>query len=333
MIDLPLIFALVIAFAIFMYVLMDGFSLGVGILFRFAPSDAHRNVMMNSTAPVWDGNQTWLVMGGVGLLAAFPLAYAVLLPALYLPLSVMLIALIFRGVAFEFRFKSEDYRHLWDLSFSLGSITATFAQGLSLGAFIQGIAVENRQFAGGAFDWLTPFSVMTGFALIFGYGLLGATWLVLKTENDIQNWAYRMALWLLASVIVCMGVVSLWTPLLNPAIADRWFSWPNILYLAPVPVAVAAAGFGLFWAILQRRHMAPFILAMSLFALGYLGLGISLWPYVVPPVYTIWDAAAAPESQAFLLVGVAVLIPVILGYTAYSYWVFRGKVKQDVGYH
>ncbi len=331
-IDLPIIFSIVIAFSIFMYVLLDGFSLGVGILFCWAPSDEDRDTMMNSTAPIWDGNQTWLVLGGAGLLAAFPLAYSVILPALYIPIMVMLIALVFRGVAFEFRFKANTSRYLWDYAFHYGAIIATVSQGIVLGAFIQGIHVEGGQFAGGALDWLTPFSILVAMGLVIGYGLLGATWLVLKTEGELQEWAYGASRQLLYGVVLFMGAISLSTPFLNDEIAARWFSWPNIAYLSPVPLAVAAGGYALCRAIDLKKQLSPFLFAVGLFLLGFMGLGISLWPKLVPPDITIWEAAAAPESQSFLLIGVVVLIPVILGYTAYSYWVFRGKVKKNLGH-
>jgi cytochrome bd ubiquinol oxidase subunit II len=331
--DLPLIFGGVIAFAIFMYVLMDGFDLGVGILFRFAPSSRDRDVMMNSVAPIWDGNETWLVLGGGGLLAAFPVAYSILMPALYLPVMVMLIALVFRGVAFEFRFKARTSQYLWDHSFHWGSAVATFAQGVALGAFVQGFAVEGRAYAGGPFDWLTAFSVATGLALIAGYGLLGATWLVWKTEGPLQQWSRGVAKGMLGAVLLFMATVSLWTPLIRESIAERWFTWPNIALLSPVPIAAAVLALALYRALVKGRELAPFVLSMLLFLTGYVGLGISLWPNVVPPSVTLWEAAAAPESQAFLLVGVAVLMPVILGYTAYAYWVFRGKASAEGGYH
>jgi len=330
---LPLAFGGIIAFGVFMYVLMDGFDLGVGILFRLAPRDADRDMMMNSVAPIWDGNETWLVLGGAGLMGAFPVAYSVILPALYLPLLIMLIALIFRGVAFEFRFKADRGRVFWDLSFSVGSTFATFAQGLMLGAFIQGFAVVGHQYAGGAFDWLTPFSVLTGAAMIPGYALLGSTWLILKTEGRLQGWAYEMAQRALIAVIVFMVVISLWTPLLRPAIAERWFAWPNIAFLSSVPLAVAAVALALYRGLRKRRALSPFVLAMALFFLGYLGLAISLWPNIVPPDINLWEAASPPETQIFLIVGFVVLIPLILGYTAYAYWIFRGKVSRDVGYH
>lgn len=332
-VDLTLIFAGIGAFAVFMYVLLDGFDLGVGILFPWAPDgDADRDLMMNSVAPIWDGNETWLILGGAALFAGFPLAYAVLLPALYLPLLLMLIALIFRGVAFEFRFKADTSRRLWDWSFHLGSLFATFAQGVILGGFIQGFEVEGRDYAGGLFDWLTPFSVMTGVALVSGYALLGAAWLVMKTDGALQDWCYRVAGLALLGVLVFIAVVSLWTPLHSDAIRERWFSLPNLYYLSPVPLVTAAVAAALASALRRRRETAPFVLAMALFLLSYLGLAISLWPYLVPPAFTLWDAASPPESQVFLLVGLAFLIPTTLLYTAFTYWVFRGKVRHGAGY-
>jgi cytochrome d ubiquinol oxidase subunit II len=316
-----------------MYVLLDGFDLGVGILFPFAPSGSDRDLMMTSVAPIWDGNETWLVLGGAALFGAFPLAYAVILSGTYLPLLIMLIALILRGVAFEFRFKANRSRHLWDKAFHYGSLLATIAQGLVLGTFIQGLEVEGRDFAGGMLDWLTPFTLLTGVALIAGYALLGATWLVWKTEGLLQDWAYRTARPLLLAVLAFVGVISIWTPLMNPEIAARWFSWPNLAYLSPVPLVTALAAYGLYRALARRREVLPFILTMGLFLLSFLGLGISLWPHVVPPDITIWEAAAAPETQLFLIVGVGALIPVILAYTGFSYYVFRGKVRPGEGYH
>jgi len=332
-IDLPLIWAAIIAFGVFMYVFMDGFDVGIGILFQAAPTDEDRDLMMNSVAPVWDGNETWLVLGGGGLLAAFPLAYAVILPALYIPVLVMLIALIFRGVAFEFRFKSQRTRLFWDRAFCLGSIAATFSQGVILGAFIRGFEVVERSYAGGPLDWVSAFSLVTGLGLLGGYALLGSTWLIVKTEGALQDWAYRAARVILLVVLVFVAVVSLWTPLMDEAIAERWFSWPNIAYLSPVPIVTAAVAFILYRAIETRREILPFICALGLFALSYMGLAISLWPNVIPPDISIWEAASSPEAQRFLLYGVAVLIPVTLGYTAYSYYVFRGKVRPGEGYH
>jgi cytochrome d ubiquinol oxidase subunit II len=328
---LTLIWAGIIGFSVFMYVLMDGFDLGIGIVFPFVPGEHDRDVMMNSVAPVWDFNETWLVLGGAGLFAAFPLAYAVLLPALYLPLLIMLIALIFRGVAFEFRFKSVR-KGTWNAAFFLGSLLATFAQGLILGAFIQGFPVEGRNYVGGMFDWATPFAFAVGVGLVCGYGLLGTTWLIWRTEGALQDWMRARARWLLIGVLAFIGLVSLWTPLVEPAIAARWFSWPNLALLSPVPLATLGAAF-LLWRRLDRGEVAPFVLSMVLFLLSYLGLAISLWPHLIPPDITLWQAAAPPETQMFLLVGMMFLIPTILAYTAYCYWLFRGKVRADSHYH
>jgi cytochrome d ubiquinol oxidase subunit II len=332
-IDLPLIWAFVIGFGVFMYVLMDGFDLGVGILFRAAPSENDRDIMMNSVAPIWDGNETWLVLGGTGLLTAFPLAYAVLLPAFYLPILVMLIALIFRGVAFEFRFKSTRNRFLWDASFNLGSTVATFAQGVVLGTFIQGVEVADRAYAGGALAWLNPFSLMTGVALVAGYALLGSCWLIMKTDGALQIWAYRVARRALFVVLGFIVLVSLWTPFAHESIAERWFSWPNIALLSPVPVLTALLALWLYRALEDGAEVLPFLLTMALFLLCFVGLGISLWPYIIPYEVSIWEAAAQPESLVFVLVGLIFLIPIILAYTAYSYYVFRGKVRAEEGYH
>lgn len=332
-IDITVVWAFVIAFAVIMYVLMDGFDLGLGILFPFMEDEEERDTAMTSVAPIWDFNETWLVLGGAGLFGAFPLAYSVLLPAFYLPLLVMLIALVFRGVAFEFRFKVHSHKPFWSRTFFFGSLFATFAQGVVLGSFVQGVPVADRQFAGGAFDWLTPFSLLTGAALVAGYALLGACWLVAKSEGRLYAWAQRTALRLVIAVLLFMGAVSLWVPFLSSEIADRWFSWPNILYLSPVPLLVLVTTALLFRAVRRRHDIMPFFLTMMLFLLGFLGLGVSLWPNLIPPDISIWEAAAPRSSQIFLLVGMLVLIPVILGYTAYTYWVFRGKVRADAGYH
>jgi cytochrome d ubiquinol oxidase subunit II len=330
---LPLVWALVIAAAVVMYVLLDGFDLGIGILFPLAPSHADRDLMMTSVAPVWDGNETWLVLGGGGLLAAFPLAYGVLMPALYVPIIIMLLALVLRGVAFEFRFKADYSRVLWDGAFSLGSLLAAFMQGVVLGAFVSGFAVNGDQFAGGAFDWLSPFTLMTGCGLVCGYALLGATWLIAKTEGLLQAWSRHLAERSLLAVAFFVALVSLWTPLAEPLVAARWFSWPRLLYLSPVPLVTAALCLGLWHSLRRGREWLPFLCTIGLFLLSFLGLGISLWPYAVPRALTIWQAAAQPQSQLFLLIGVAVLIPIILAYTGYSYWVFRGKVRPGEGYH
>jgi cytochrome bd ubiquinol oxidase subunit II len=331
--DLPLVWSGVIAFAVFMYVLLDGFDLGVGILFPFARERAERDVMMNSIAPIWDGNETWLVLGGGGLLAAFPLAYATLLPALYLPVMVMLFGLIFRGVAFEFRHSTGTRVWWWDLAFAGGSVVATFAQGIVLGAFVTGFAYENGRVIGGSFLWLTPFNLTVGVCLLGGYALLGATWLIMRTQGLVQERSYAQAFTLAILVAVGMGLISASTPLTHPEVAARWFAFPNLLLLSPVPIVTVGVWVTLLRSLGNREEKRPFLLSVGLFALGYLGLGVSMWPYLVPRHLTIWDAAAPPTSQGFLLVGVVVLVPIILAYTAYSYWVFRGKVRGAEGYH
>jgi cytochrome d ubiquinol oxidase subunit II len=295
------------------------------------PKKADRDVIMNSVAPVWDGNETWLVLGGGGLMAAFPLAYAVLMPAIYTPIVAMLLGLVFRGVAFEFRWRSERERNLWDIAFFGGSLVATLAQGIALGAVLQGVHVEGRHYAGGWWDWLTPFSILTGVALVIGYCLLGATWLVMKTEGELRDEAYRLSWWLLFAMLGAIGAVSLATPFLSIHYAQRWFAWPSMILTAPVPIAVAAVTVLLLRSLANRQDYRPFFLSLALFALSYAGLGISMWPYIVPQSITIWQAASPPNSQLFMLFGVAILIPLILGYTAWAYYVFRGKVTG--GYH
>jgi cytochrome d ubiquinol oxidase subunit II len=333
---LPVIWAGLLAVAVGMYVVADGFDLGVGILFKSAQSENWRDRLMFSVAPIWDGNETWLILGGGGLFCVFSVAYAILMPALYVPLLIMLIALIFRGVAFEFRFKADTSKRVWDNAFHYGSLVATLAQGVVLGAFVQGFASDGRQFTGGTWDWLTPFSVMTGLALVCGYGLLGATWCVLKTTGLLEVWARQVAQRFLVATIAAMAVVSLWVPFLPGDIEARWFAWPNIAFLAPVPLVTAFAAYRLYRALNEGRHALPFFLAIALFLLGYLGLGISLFPYIVPPNVTIWQAANTVESQLFPLVGFAVVLPMTFAYTAYAYYVFRGKVAEEIrggGYH
>jgi cytochrome bd ubiquinol oxidase subunit II len=332
MFDLPFIWAGIIAFAVLAYVLFDGFDLGLGILFPFLGSERNRDQAMNTVAPVWDGNETWLVLGGGGLMAAFPVAYAVVMTALYAPIIAMLLALIFRGVAFEFRWRAAA-KARWDWAFAGGSMLATFAQGVALGALVQGIPVSDRAYAGGWWDWLTPFSILTGVALLVGYALLGATWLNLKTTGELQERARRFAWMAGLGTLALIGIVSLWTPLMNAQFMARWFTWPALLYTAPVPVLVALAALVMFRGLAGRRDVSPFLAAIALFVLSYIGLGISFYPYIVPPSLTIRSAAAPDSSLEFLLVGAVVLVPLILAYTAWSYWVFRGKIDASAGYH
>ena len=331
--DLVPIWTVILALSVFMYVLLDGFDLGLGILFPFAPDDKARDTMMASIAPVWDGNETWLVMGGVGMFTAFPLAFSIIFPALYFPVLVMLLGLVFRGVAFEFRASAVTSRKRWDRAFFWGSLAATFAQGCVLGKFILGFEVNGRQYAGSTWDWVHPFVLAVGVGLVLGYVLLGAAWLVMKTEGALQDWARSKARLASFGVLAFIVLVSVWTPFLHEHIAARWFSWPNLLFFSPVPVITALLALWLWRALSRGGEAAPFLAAMGLFALCYLGLAISLFPYVVPHSLTLWDAATAPEGQAFLLIGTMFLIPVIFMYTGWSYWVFRGKVRAGAGYH
>ncbi|MCE9650168.1 MAG: cytochrome d ubiquinol oxidase subunit II [Parvibaculum sp.] len=329
---LPFIAAGVIATGILLYVVLDGFDLGVGILFPFAPDHTARTTMMNSVAPVWDGNETWLVLGGGGLMVFFPMAYAIVLPAFYIPIMGLLFALIFRGVAFEFRHTATTSKYIWDRAFFGGSVTSAFMQGLLLGGLIQGVTVEKGIFTGGLFDWFSPFSVLTGIGVVSGYALLGATWLVLKTEKKTQEWARRAAMVAGGGVIVAMGAVSVLTPLMSPAIEARWFSGAQVLFLAPVPLATLGAFAALYWSLISGRERLPFVFAIGLFLLGFLGLGVSLWPHIVPPSVTIAAAAAPDKTIIFGLVGVAITLPMILFYTWYAYSVFKGKAAAHGGY-
>ena len=332
-IDLPLVWYVLIATAIFLYVLLDGFDLGIGILFPFAPTDKCRDRMMSSIAPFWDGNETWLVLGGGGLFAAFPLAYALLMPAFYMPIILMLLGLIFRGVSFEFRFKAEGRsRRIWDYCFHFGSLVATFSQGMVLGAFVQGIKVSGRVYAGGSFDWLNAFSIMTGFALVTGYALIGATWLIMKTEDVTQEWARKCAGYLFGHVAFFMGLVSLCMPLMNDRIRDLWWTLPNFMYLQIFPLSCVVMFYLLWRDLHEKSEYRPFLLTLGIFLMNYLGLGISTWPWLVPYEVTFRHAAAAPESQSLLIVGTALMLPVVLVYTGYCYYIFRGKSSHETAY-
>lgn len=330
--DLTVVWAFLIAFAVAAYVVMDGFDLGIGILFPLLRVGRERDQAMNAVAPIWDGNETWLVLGGGGLLAAFPLAYAIILPALYAPLIAMLLGLVFRGVAFEFRWRDPGHRRLWDIGFFVGSIVATFAQGITLGALVQGIEVSGRAYGGGWWDWLTGFSLLTGVSLLIGYALLGAGWLILKTEGEVQADARRFAWRLLPAMLVAVGLVSLATPFIDAKYHHRWFEWPGMIVTLPMPLLVLLVAYAVRRSLDRGPDYAPFLWSLALFGLTLVGLAISIWPDVIPGRVTIWEAAAPYESQLFMLVGASVLIPMILGYTAWSYWVFRGKVGEE-GYH
>ena len=345
---LPYIWALLLSVAIFIYVVLDGFDLGIGILFPFAKSEAERDLMMNSVAPFWDGNETWLVLGGGGLLVVFPMAYSIILPALYIPVITMLLALIFRGVAFEFRFKADSSKGFWTVAFCLGSLIATFSQGVLLGAFVQGIESSNGDFTGGPFDWFSAFSMMTGCALVIGYAFLGSLWLIGKTEHDLQKRMFEIAPYLLMGIMFFMGAVSVWMPLLysdipimsvgfdayqSTLIFEKWFTPPNIYFTAPIPLLTFILCLLTFRALQLKKEWMPYIYSLGIYLMGFVGLGISLWPNIVPPSVSFVEAAAAPASQLFTLVGALIMLPVVLGYVGYVYYIFRGKVTPEEAYH
>lgn len=325
-IDLPLVWGGLIATAVLMYVLLDGFDLGCGILFPFAPTDTCRNKIMNSIAPFWDGNETWLVLGGGGLFAVFPLAYGIIMSALYIPIILMLLGLVFRGVAFEFRFKAKgNQRKIWDLSFHAGSVLAALMQGVVLGNFVQGFEVSGRVYDGGPLAWANGFSILTGISLVFGYALLGSTWLIMKTDTITQDWGRSVARYVSIYVGLAMALVSISVPFIDARIAEFWFSLPNFYYLLPIPL-MTFVGFIILWNDLYSEvEVRPFLMSIFLFFCGYAGLGISLYPWIVPFKFTLWEAAAAPTSQSILLIGTVFLLPIILIYTGYCYYVFRGK--------
>lgn len=331
--DLTIVWILLIGIAILAYAILDGFDLGVALLFPMFPSREDRDVMMNSVAPVWDGNETWLILGGGSLFAAFPLAYAVLMPAVYAPVIAMLLGLVFRGVAFEYRWRTAKLRWIWDTAFAGGSFVAAMSQGIILGAILQGVEVSGRSYAGGWWDWLTPFSILTGISVVAGYVLLGATWLVMKTDHALQTSAFRIARVATIGTVACIVAVSLATVFLDARYWHRWFDKPAVFLTAQVPLLVTIVTITLIRTLQKRRQYAPFFLAIALFGLTFVGLVVSIFPYMVPNRITIWEAAAPEKSQLFMLIGVGILLPIILIYTTYSYWVFRGKVHSDAGYH
>ena len=334
-IDLSIIWAVIIFFGVFMYIVMDGFDLGIGILFPFVKHSDDRDVMMNTVAPVWDGNETWLVLGGAALLAAFPVAYSVLLTALYMPLILMLLGLIFRGVAFEFRFKAKDHeRHLWDKAFIVGSICAAYFQGVALGAYVDGIPMNGMEYVGGTWDFVRPFPLICGFGVLIVYALLGSTWLIIKTEGELQERMLRLTKPLTVLISIAILVVTVWTPLVNHSVIPLWFSAPTVYYFVPVPILVCFFVWRLRYNIRSENpHHGSFMSALGIVFIGYTGLAISIWPNIIPPHISIWAAASPPQSQGFALVGTLFMLPFILGYTAWSYFVFRGKVKVGDGYH
>jgi cytochrome d ubiquinol oxidase subunit II len=328
-----MVWAAIIGLGVFLYVVLDGFDLGIGLLFPFFEDKAERDVMLNTVAPVWDGNETFLVLGGAGLYGAFPVVYSTLLPANYLPLILMVVGLIFRGAAFELRVKSKRTQALWDLAFISGSALAAFCQGVVLGSLLQGIRIEHGQFVGGPFDWLSAFSVFCGMGVLVTYATLGCGWLIYKTDGELQRKMRSLMRPMVGVLLAVVALVSLWTVLGLPAVAARWFG-SGMAWFMPVPLLVVACVFGIFRALRLRHEAMPFLLTLAICFLGFTGLVISIWPNIVPPSLSIWDASSSHSSQAFALVGTVIVLPVILVYNAMQYRVFRGKVRAgDAGYH
>jgi cytochrome d ubiquinol oxidase subunit II len=328
--QLALFWATVIALSIMVYVILDGFDLGVGILFGTTGDEARRVSMMNTIAPFWDGNETWLVVVGAGLFATFPTVYAVFLSAFYIPVLLLLFGLIFRGVAFEFRHRTQRMRWLWDWGFWLGSIVVAFVQGAAVGAMMRGIAVADGQYAGGSFDWLHPFAVLTGIGLVFGYALLGAGWIVFKSDGALRDWAYARIGWLVGIVFVIIALafaIALGVDtgaVAQGHLADRAWGWS-------LPVLGVAALLAVVWAARARRDALPFVFTAGFFLAAFLTLGVMFWPYMVPYAITVGNAAAPEASLRFLFYGGVVVLPVIAVYTIGVYWVFRGKVHGGYG--
>ena len=330
---LPLIWAGLLATAVLLYVILDGFDLGIGILFPLFTHEDDRDVMMNSVAPFWDGNETWLILGGGGLFVAFPTAYGIIMSGFYLPILIMVLALVLRGVAFEFRWIAKPRHKIWDFAFASGSIIAAFLQGVILGGLLHGLPVENGMFKGDILHWLSFFPLFVGLATVCGYALLGATWLIMRTEGEVAADAREQAFVLLYAVLFSLCIVSVWTPLSETRIWERWFSFPNLFYLSPIPFLTAGVAFLTWYGLKDRHETSPFIGTILLFVLSFIGLSVSNLPYLVPPSLTIWETAAPPSSQLFMLFGTSILLPVILAYTAFVYWTFRGKVRSGEGYH
>ncbi|MGF6771882.1 cytochrome d ubiquinol oxidase subunit II [Paraburkholderia sp. GAS199] len=331
--DITVVWAAIIALGLFMYIVLDGFDLGIGMIFPFFPAEDERDMMMHSIAPVWDGNETWLVLGGAALFAAFPMVYSVALSGLYLPIIFMLVCLIFRGVSFEVRGKARRTKNLWNLSFICGSAGAAFFQGVILGAYLHGIPVKDGVFSGDPFFWVTPFSFFTGMGLMVTYALQGATYLVMKTGGEFQA-RIRTLVWPLTLALLGFIIaVSVWTPLTDAQVASRWFDSTFRYRLYPVPILVAITAVLMYAALKRRAEAAPFVLCLVLILLGYIGLLVSIWPYAIPNSVTLWDAAAPRSSQMFAIVGAVIIIPIICVYTTAGYWVFRGKVEPGSQYH
>ena len=330
--DLIIIWSCLLALAIILYVVLDGFGLGIALLFPTTRDEEERNILMDCIAPVWDANQTWLVFGGGALFVSFPMIYGILFSGLYIPLLTFVFGLIFRGVTFEFR-ANATRKGPWNMAFFLGSLVAVVAQGLTLGGILSGTEVAGGHFAGGPFDWVNPFSVTVSMALIAGYILLGSTYLIIKTTEAVQERAYAQAFRAAWIVLIFQILVTIWTPLhYHPALTN-WLSPPRIYFIWAFPVMGLAAFYGLIHSLKARREILPFFSSVIFFFAGYLGLIASIYPYAVPPSITFQEAAAQQETLRFTLWGVMIVLPLVLAYTVYSYSVFRGKVRKEQYYH
>ncbi len=324
-IDLAGVWYGVLGLFLVLYVVLDGFTLGVGILALITRNVRQREIMMASLESVWDANETWLVVFAGALFGAFPRAYATILHGLYIPVMVMLFALIFRGVAFEYR----QQNRYWRLAFGGGSLLAALAQGFALGALLSGIPLQDGVMTGGIWHWLTPFSALTAAGVVFGYALLGASYLVMKTVGALKTQSARFtrtAAWL--TVFAGAGV-SLWTPLRFEYVFQRWFSWPDALYLAPLPILAALCFVLLLRALRRQDEYTPLPLSIGIFITSFGGLAVTFYPYLIPTDLTIWQATASPQTLAFMLYGIGMLTPLMLIYNVYQYRVFRGKVRTE----
>ena len=326
---LPTIWAGLLAFAILVYVILDGYDLGVGVLFATTRDEQFRAEMMDAIAPFWDGNETWLILVGAGLFGAFPMVYAIFLPAFYLPVALLLIGLIFRGVAFEFRYRTVGMRWVWDLGFGVGSTVVAFVQGAAIGTMVQELPVVDGAYAGSGYEWISPFSILCGLGLIIGYSLLGAAWLVLKAEGRLQAWAYRRVAILLAGTVLFVAIAFIYALLTRLHVLNRWLEVPWMLVL---PVIGGVACLGILWGVRRRQEGLLFPLTVVVFLTAYATMAVSFWPYMIPFSVTVADAAAPPASLEFMFWGAGVVVfPVVLIYTIWVYWIFRGKLHK--GYH
>jgi len=326
--NLAMFWAAVVCASILIYVVLDGFDLGVGILFGTVRDEATRVAMMNAIAPVWNGNETWLVVIGASLFAAFPVAYVVFMGAFYIPLLLLLSGVIFRGIAFEFRFRTQRMRPLWDWGFFLGSAVMAFVQGAAVGGMIIGIPVSNGQYSGGTFRWLAPFPMMTGTGLVFGYALLGACWLVLKSKGALHDWARRRIPWLVAAVLVVMFTVFWATADLNPLARGNLHTRPWGLISAGIGII---ALIGVVAGSRSKQDWFPFATTVLFFISAFLALGAMFWPYIIPYSITVGNAAAPDASLSFFFLGAVVILPLITVYTIQVYWIFRGKTRDVTG--